>query len=179
MQNVKLDKKAIVAMVIYGVCIVEILFVIPVQIKNFSSLHHKLSVLKKKVVQAKKDLSSKDEFANNKEKIKLDIVNLESSLATSQDISSVLAFISRKAKENAVDILEVAQASAKPYKKIAGTQIYSLPITVRAKAGFHNLCQFLNVLQSGFYFIKIDSLFIKGNSPYHKVRFVATILFKE
>ena len=179
MQNIKLNKKEVISLVIYGVCLIEIFLIIPVQVKNFSSLHHKTSVLKKKITQAKKDLLSKDEFANNKEKMKLDIIDLESSLATSQDISAVLAFISRKAKENAVDILEVTQSRPKLYKKIAGMKVYSLPITVRAKAGFHNLCQCLNAFQGGFYFLKIDSLSIKGNSPYHEVKFVVTALFKE
>ena len=179
MQNIKLDKKEIISLVIYGICLVEIFFIIPVQVKNFSSLHHKMSVLKKKVIQAKKGFSSKDEFINDKEKIKMDIVNLESSFATSQDISAVLAFISRRAKENVVDILEVAQSRPKLYKKIAGMKVYSLPIRVKAKAGFHNLCQCLNALQSGFYFLKISSLSIKGNSLYHEVRFVVTALFKE
>ncbi len=179
MQDIKLDRKSVVSLIIYGFCLTEMFLVIPVQVKNFSSLHHKINALKKKVSEAKKDLSSRNEFANDKEKIKLDIADLESSLATSQDISSVLAFISRKAKENAVDILEVTQSSPKLYKKISSMRIYSLPITVKAKAGFHNLSQYLNALQSGFYLLEINGLSIESDSPYHKVKFVVMALFKE
>ena len=176
--DVKLDKKAVVSLVVYGICIIEIFFAIPLQVRKFSSLRHKENSLRKKVTQAEKDLSLKDKIAGSKEKIKLDIVNLESSLATSQDISSVLAFVSQKAKESAVDILEIAQSPPKLYKKIAGVNIYALPIAVKAKANFHNFCRCLNVLQSGFYFLGIDSFSISREESSCEVKFVITALFR-
>jgi len=179
MQKVRLDKKAIISIVVYAIFLIEILFIAPIQIKRFSSLHSKVRDLRKKVTQAKNDLNSKDKFIQDKEKIKLDIVELESGFIASGDISSVLSFISRKAKENAVDVLEITQSSTKLYTKIGSAKIYSLPIKVKAQAGFHNLSQYLNALQDGYYFLSVDELFIKGNSPYHKAMFVLTALFKE
>jgi len=70
MQNIKLDKKEIISLVIYGICLVEIFFIIPVQVKNFSSLHHKTSVLKKKITQSKNDLLSKYEEILGKDALK-------------------------------------------------------------------------------------------------------------
>ncbi len=180
MQNLKLDKKEIVTIIIYVFCIVELIFIFPFQIKKLSSLGSKVKDFKKKIKEVKRDIKSKNEFINTIEKIKLDIVNLDSKIITAGEISSVLAFISHKAKENMVDLLEISQIQPKLYKKIEKAKIFSLPLILKAQASFHNICRFLNILQQSYYFLEIKKLSIKStNSPYHEVEFKAVTLLKE
>jgi len=179
MQNIKLNKKEIIALAIYVFCIIEIVFIFPIQIKKFTSLHSKVKDLSEKLKEAKRDLDSKDAFINAKEKLKLDIVNLDSKIITSADISSVSAFISRKAKENSVELSEIIQSPPKFYKKTEKAKFFYLPIKVKAKGYFHNICHLLNELGEGYYFLETKELTIKSNTPYHDIVFEVVTLLKE
>jgi len=179
MQKIKLTKKNYVCLSVYAVCILEIALILPFQFINFGRLFKKVQGLKKKVVQAKESMASKDEMAREKEKTRLDILNLKGKIITSGDISAVLAYISRKAKENSVDVLEITQGRPRAYKTIDKTKFFHLPVRIKAQAAFHNLNKFFNSLEEGYYFLEPGILAIKENISYNTVDITLVLLFKE
>lgn len=179
MQKLKLDKKTFSCLILYAIFIVDLVFILPSQAKNFIDLHSKVRKLKKKIALYKTDISSQDKFIDEKDRIEIDILDLEGKIMAAQDISTVSTYISNKAKENAVEILEIIFSKPKEYKTSTEGKFSYLPIKIKARAGFHSLAQFFNALERGYYFLETEDLSIEEKSPYHALSFVVNALLKE
>lgn len=179
MQKLKLDKKTCFYLSFYVILAVEAIFIIPYQTKKLINLRFDTAALKKNIAQFNQDINSKEDFIEEKEIIKKHVLSLERKIITFQDISTVSAYISNKAKENAVDIKEISPDKLQSYKTTPEGKFSYLPIKIEAKASFHNLAQFFNALERGGYFLETKELAIKGQPPYYTVSMVVCALLKE
>lgn len=179
MRTFAVDKRTVVCFSVYFIAIVEIALILPCQIKGYVRLRSQSTALNEKISHFNRDVESEGAFLEEKENAGVDIFNIEAKMITSQDISTVSAYISKKAKENNVNISQIIPAALQEYKKTSEGTFSYLPLRIDARAGFHSLAQFLNVLEVGEYFLHTKKLAIQGDKPYHQVDFVIDILVKE
>jgi len=180
MQKFKVDKKTIFYFSFYIILILDLTILLPQQARGFIRLHSKIKTLKKNINQFNQDANFEDKLREERDTIKnFDIPSLEGKIITSQDIFTVSAYISNKAKENTVDIVEIFPRKPEAYKTTSEGEFFYLPIEVEAKAGFHNLAQFINTLEEGYYFLETKELRLKESSPYHEVSLVIVALLRE
>lgn len=179
MQKIKLDKKIIIYSSFYLLALIEVGLILPIQTKKFFQLNSQTAQLRKKISSYKQDINTEDRFVNDREQAKLTIGDLETQFVTSQDVSSITSYISTKAKENAVEILEIMPSQPQHYKTIPQGKFSYLPIKIEAKASFHDLAVFLNILSSGSWFLETKELIMKEDKPSCKVNFVVVVLLRE
>ena len=77
-------------------------------------------------------------------------------------------YISKRAKENNVEILEFITKEPQFYKELSEGKFFYRPLQIGAKAKFHDLALFLNSQERGSYFLETREVRIKKiGSPYH------------
>ncbi len=179
MQKFEVDKKTVVLLAFYVFLVIDLVIIVPLQIKKLTSLHSQFLRMQRRIRQYEEDKHLKDTFAARKEKIIFSIEQLKNKIVDSSDIITLSTYISTKAKENAVELEEILPDRMEPYKTTSEGKFYYLPLRIKAKAGFHNLAQFINVLEEGFYFLEVRELEVKENTPYHKVKLVVVAIVKE
>lgn len=179
MQNRKLDKKEVFYFFFYFILIFNLFFILPYGVKKTLDLNSKINNLKSSIFQFNQDIDFKDRFIAERERIRENILNLKSKIISSQDISTISAYLSLKAKENAVDIQEILPREIQPYKTTSEGNFFYLPLKIEAKARFHNLAHFFNALEKGHYLLEIKELIIKEASFYHKVSIVVCALLQK
>lgn len=183
----KPDKKTIFYFSFYLFLIVDLAILLPVQVAKGIGLGRETGRLKKNVIQFEQDKKAELCFNQQKERLSGEILGLEAKIITAQDVSALSAYVSDKAKEYSVEIVEIAAKKAAPAggrkssgKSKSSKEAYSrLPLTIDGEAGFHNCAQFLNVLEKGDYFLECKQLVIKEGFPYHSVRLVLDTVLKE
>jgi len=170
MQGFKLDRKTIFYCVCYAVVIVNLSLIIPFQLKKLFDIHSQTGDLKKKVGQFKVDLASQDILLAEKNQIKyVKIPEIKSQIIGSQDIFVVSAYISGKAKDNKIDVVEIVPQNAQDYKTISEGAYFLRPIKIRANAKFHDLVSFLNDLDNSEYFLEVKELKMHEMKPFHDI----------
>ncbi len=184
----KPDKKTIFYFSFYLFLIVDLMVLLPVQVVKTIGLGRETGRLKKDVIQFEEDKKAELRFNQQKEQLAGEILSLEGKIITAQDVSALSAYVSDKAKEYSVEIVEIAAKKAAPAKgrrsssaqsKGSGETYSRLPLTIDGEAGFHNCAQFLNVLEKGDYFLECKQLIIREGFPYHSVRLVLDTILKE
>lgn len=179
MQKITFDKRLNTSIFIVIAFLLVLFVVTPFQVKTFFSLISKTKDYKKKIAQVKKDISSRDQFIAQKETIAKEIMQLASKVIGSCDISGIQAYISSKAKDHGLEISEISASMLQSYKKTSKGNFYHIPISIKAKCGFHNLGRFLDEIEKSDYFLVVKRLAIKGQRPYHEVEIDIVGLTKE
>lgn len=179
MQKFKVDKKTLIRSAFYVVLVLEIIFFLPLQVKYLFNLRSKVKDLRTKVTQCREDINCQSKFTDQQERIKIETLNLETKIITTQDIFTVSAYIADKAKENSVEILQLLPQKPEAFKTIPEGKFSYLPLKIEAKGGFHNIAKFLNVVSRGYYFLETRELKIREDKPYHSVSFILVALLKE
>lgn len=179
MQKIKLDSKTIFYLCFYLFILVEIFLIVPLQFKKIANLNKKSSAIKKKIEQFNKDLTSQGILINDKAVIENSILDLEKKIISSSDAFDVSAYISARAKENAVDIKEITPFNIIDYKTLTCGKFLHLPLKIEAKSSYHNLGKFLSVLDQGDYLFEMKELTVRESTPYHSVNMTLNVLIKE
>lgn len=155
MQTIKLDKKTIIYLACYAVLILDLVVVLPLQIRKIASLRSKIGELKKNIVDFNNDVAAKDILDAEKKKItELEIPNLAGKIINPQDIFIISAYVTNKAKENDVDILELSHRRPQLYKKTPEGNFFHRPIKISAKARFHDLGKFFECIRKSRLFFR-------------------------
>lgn len=171
-------KKKNIYLIFYFLFILQ-LIILPPQTRKIAKNLVSLSKLKKEILQYEKDAKNKSIFLQEKEALRKKNIELESRIISSQDLSSVSAYISEKAKQNAVEILKITSQNFQLIKETPESKFLYLPLLVEAKASFHNLACFLNYLEQGLYLLETKEIIIENNWPAHKIKMVICAIGKE
>lgn len=179
MQKLNLDKKILVCIIVYAVLILDLLVVIPLQIGGTLSSGRAARLVRGRIAEYNRDSAARERFVQEKDSLSREIFSLQGKIMSRQDVSLFSAYVSGKAKEYGVDIIEVSAGNQDKYKSTAQGTYYYLPLKIDAESGFHNLAQFFNALERGGYYLNIEEMTVKAEAPYHKVRLVISTLLKE
>lgn len=177
--DIKLDKRLAVTCCIIGVFVLTFFVVMPFQVKRILTANSRSGELKKKITQVKHDIAAKDSLIREKVNLEKEIMELESKSISLHDISSIQVYISTKAKEHGLEVSEMSAAMPVKYKQTTKGQFMSVPVTLEARCGFHNLGRFLDQIEKSEYFIEVVKVDIAGMKPYHKVNIEFMSLMKE
>jgi Tfp pilus assembly protein PilO len=179
MQKINFNKKFIFYLCVYAVVILEIIVVVPLQIKQVVNINTKIAELKKKTAQFNRDLSLKETAIQEKNKMQEYIAAMEGRIATAQDTFTISAYISDKAKMCALDIKEIVPGLPVEFKTTPEGKFMLMPFKIQARASYHNLGQFLAALENGGYILAINELSLREALPYHMVTLTVNALVKE
>jgi Tfp pilus assembly protein PilO len=174
-----LNKPQVLYILIFITFVLVSVLLTPYQLKRFFTLNSKVKALKKRIVQVNEDIKSQDKLDADKEKIRREIIDFKSKIATSTDISTLQANISKSAKRNGIEIVEINLENPKSYKANLESKFFLLPIKIALRCGFHSLGHFLNEIERGDYFLEIKNLLIQGSKPYHNVNIEILVLIKK
>ncbi|MFH1767732.1 MAG: type 4a pilus biogenesis protein PilO [Candidatus Omnitrophota bacterium] len=175
----KLDKRAGTYIFICLSFIILSSLATPLQIKGLISSIGKIKRLQNNITRAKADIDSKHGVLLEKAQIKKDIEGIDSKIISSQETSALQIYISTKAKENGLEIIEID--SLKTESKDSGKKgkFSYLPIKLEMKGGFHNLGRFFSEIESGEYFFEVKSLFIQTSKPQPNIKIEMAVVIKE
>ena len=179
MRQFRIEKKLILYIAFYLVFIIDLALVLPYQVKKVLSVHSENKTLGKKINQFKREDNLQAKFIDEQETVEVEMINLASQILAPDDISAISAYISDKAKTNAVELLEISPGEMQEHETNSEGKFSYLPLNIRVNSGFHNLAQFVNSLERGKYFLKIEKLRIREETPYHKVEISVNALVKE
>lgn len=167
---VKTNKRLVVYVSIIAVFVILTVWFTPMQIKTFLVLGKKNKELKKEIVKVEEEIKSRSRVLSDQEELKNQINEFKNKILTSQDISGLQAYISAKAKDNNMEIVEI-EAAVNPqlYKSTSYGKFFHLPIRIKLKCGFHNLGRFLNDIEKSDYSLAVSSLSIIEGKSHNEV----------
>ncbi|UCC95315.1 MAG: type 4a pilus biogenesis protein PilO [Candidatus Omnitrophota bacterium] len=175
----KVDSRLVIIAIIAVVFIIDLVWFTPRQIRTFFGMQSEIRGFKEKITQFNKEKSHKHQYIADKLRVEEDIMNLRSLILTSQDIPKLQAYLSRRAKENGVEVEEIRSAPPQIYKTVGESKFFSLPIHMRLVAAFHSVGKFLNAIEGGEYFLIMKKLSMRGSKPYHRVNIDLWVILKE
>ncbi|RKY41519.1 MAG: hypothetical protein DRP81_08345 [Candidatus Omnitrophota bacterium] len=178
MQKMKLDKRILIV-IVYVALFLEIFWFTPFQIKKFIHLFSEVGRLRKNIVQFSSQKNYQQNLLSRKKEISREIIELKSKIIAPQDVSALQAYLSRKAKENRLDIEEISPNSPQEYKITSQGKFLALPVDIILEADFHSLARFFGDLEKGDYFLAPKEMEVIGAKPYHRVNLELYALIKE
>ena len=124
----------------------------------------------------KSRLNRMDALNKKLEKLRVEYKGYSKQLPSEKEMSRLLEDLAATAKKSDVKLISVTPLEADETDKTSGKIYYrSIPITVTAKAGYHQLGHFVNDLEQGGRFITIQDIKIT-NDPrtprLHKIKLV-------
>jgi Tfp pilus assembly protein PilO len=182
MQKLTLDKRTIIYIGCALVLLIDLVFIIPLQIRTVVRLRSNIGALKKTIKDYEQDTANLTQLKNERDMItNIHIPGYIGRIIKPQEIFMLTDYISRKAKENNIEILEIITKEPKVLKKISDGSFFSRPIEVNLKGRFHDVATLLNALEQGSYFLETKELAIKevGVSSVHTFRMVVYAIQQE
>ncbi|MFH1771601.1 MAG: type 4a pilus biogenesis protein PilO [Candidatus Omnitrophota bacterium] len=144
-------------------------WVTPEQIKKSLKISKELKKLKEQKAVIDSNVFSKDDFIRTKNAIENDVAEIKNKVITMQDISSLQAYLSEKAKEKGLEIANMNSSTSKTAVEIGENNYFTLTNKIEFTGGYHNLGQFLNEIENGTYLLGIKNISLMGNKPVHSI----------
>ncbi len=173
MFSFKDEKQKILVLAVIGliVLIVYFQFLLKPQITSLVSVSSQVTQTFKKLNQAKKDIANVSKFKEKIEKLKEEISFYEKNMPTQKEIPALLGELSKFAKETNVKILailplektEEAKEKERAEKASGKEPYFEVPISIEARAKYHNLGFFINKLETAGRFMKVSDIKIQTN----------------
>jgi len=172
MQKINIDKQAVIFFGLASFLAIELIVLVPWSFKKITILSKKGSELSRKIKSIEADWPNKDKYINDKEKIKSEIKKLREKFITPREESKLLSFISGSSKDFGVAIKSLLPGKLQDYTDTEFGEFKYLPVSVKAKSGFHNFARFLNYLKSSPYFFEVKELSISSGQPYNSIEMI-------
>ena len=179
MLPLRINQKMVLPFSISLLFILDLTVIVPLQINRLLKISSEIKKIQANLTQFEECSLHKDKLFSQKKKIKKEIELLQRKIITAGEVSALLAYISDEAKKNNVEIIRVSPLEKQIYKQMWLGNLYYLPISIKAKAKYHNLGRFLNQLVGSKYFLSVEKLTIKQNLPRHKIELLIYSLLKE
>jgi Tfp pilus assembly protein PilO len=179
MQKLKIDKYITVFCIVAVVGLLELFFLLPLEITKLSDLHKKIDKIRADINAFTKEWPRKDGYIKNIENIKAEIESIKNKISVSGEESHLFSFISSASKNYAVEIKVLKPQELKPLAATKSGEVKYLPINIRLRSQFHSLAQFLDYLQNSEHFFDVREITIKGGYPYDEIEAVICTLIKE
>ncbi|RKY38453.1 MAG: hypothetical protein DRP76_04450, partial [Candidatus Omnitrophota bacterium] len=151
----------------------------PYQVRKFFRGCLRIRKIKKELSRYKEDIENKTSLFKEKEKLRREIMEEESRIASLNDTSALSAYISEEAKKTAVEILKITLQDEQLIKETPTANYFYLPLVIEAEADFHNLALFFNRLHKGMYLLETKEVIIQSRWPNHKIKMVVCGIVKE
>jgi|GEM_PF-1665511 hypothetical protein len=179
MQKLKLNKKTIVYASFYIVLLFDLAAVLPLQVQKIIKVNLQAGDLKKKINLFEQEAIREVSLFDEKIRINKEIADRENKIASTGDTSAISVFLSSKAKETNFDAQEIVSGKLQEAKTIGESKFFYLPLKMEGRAGFHNLGQFLNLVETGPYSLLVKELSIRAANPYHEISISLTALLRD
>ena len=141
-----------------------ITFIFSPQIVKIFEVSGKLSKANTDLRDAKSDIAKIESMKSAIEAYKAKVGKYEKTLPTEEGIPSLLESLSDMAKDSNMNIVGIVPILLKDVK--LQSRVYKeIPITISAKAGYHELGRFMSSLENSDRFIKISDIQMKFNKP--------------
>jgi len=175
----RIDKRTVIYSIIALATAAMAFVVTPMQVKNIIALNKNILKLREDIDKVHEDVASKKETSADIEKIKSAIAARQNKIIGYQDISSLQAYISAKAKINGLELAETAALPPTKYKKIGETSLVHIPLNISLRGNFHSLGRFINDLETGEYSLSVADLNVSGYGQQQTISLGIVALAKE
>ena len=172
MQKINIDKQSIVFFGLAAFLIAEVIVLVPWSFRKITVLSRRSADLARKIKSIEVDWPNRDKYSSDKEKIKSEIQGLRAKFIQPQEESKLLSFISASSKDFNVEIKSLLPGKPEDYITTNFGKFKYLPISVKAKGGFHNFSRFLDYLKESQYFFEIKKLSISSEQPYNSIEVI-------
>jgi hypothetical protein len=180
MQKLKLNKKIIIYISFYAILALDLAVVVPLQVYKIIRVKAQASDFKKKITFFERETALEVSLFDEKIRINKEITDKENKIASQGDTSAISVFLSNKAKETNFDAQEIILGKLQETKTVStGGKFFYLPVRITGRAGFHNLAQFVNALETGPYSLQVKEFSIKEAKPYHIIDISLAALLRE
>lgn len=154
-------------------------FLLKPKIAAFNVIFPEARRVSKEVSQAKVDIANIPNFEKQLGQLKEKVLSYEKNVPTEQEISVLLGELSEFAQAADVKILviqpiqEIEKKGSEEETPDGKKPYLEVPISIEAKAAYHNLGFFINELETSEHFMKINDIKIQVDSKtpqWHNVK---------
>jgi Tfp pilus assembly protein PilO len=124
----------------------------------------KANKLKTEIIATEKEWANIKSLENKILLAKEKIDNYEKKLPREKDIPTILEYLSDSARKFNVRIVEIKPIKQGKNNKKQNSIYYTVPISLKAECGYHQLGRFLNKLEKANRFMKINDIEIEATS---------------
>lgn len=162
-------KKMMIAIssAVLSAVLVYLIFIFMPQVAHISEVRSKLGKVDADLKSARSDIAKIGSMKEAIESYNKKIGQYEKTLPTEDGIPGLLESLSEMAKNANMRIAGIVPIEHKVPE--AGNRVYKeIPITITAKAGYHELGRFLSALESSDRFMKVTDMEIRADKAYPK-----------
>ena len=156
------------------------------RLKDLNTINAKLGVLKQDLQQAKDNIAQMSFYQSQLVHLKEALQKSEYKILMKEEVPLILEGISHLASQNGIKIDQIVPDKSSQELLLTNKdgKYYSFPISVQARAGYHDIGRFIDQLEKDKIFKTISRLTIVGNpaDPIHhslNLTIKAVILEKE
>jgi type IV pilus assembly protein PilO len=163
--NIRKDPKqmmVIISSAVIFVLFVYLAFILKPQVASISEVRGKLGKLNADLKTARSDIAKISSMKDAIESYNKKIGQYEKTLPTEDGISSLLESLSEMAKNANMRIAGIVPIERKE-SEVENRVYKEIPITITAKAGYHELGRFLSALENSDRFMKVTDMQIKAD----------------
>ena len=157
----------IFAGVLVGIFLLDYLLIMRPQIKTLTKLTPEINEMKGNVERTGTNLLRLNDYRTQIKELKDEIVDLNRSIGTKEEVPLLLEKISRVAHENGIKINQIMPRTNNQELILEKDEreYYSLPILIEAKSTYHDLGRFLNDIENNEVYFEADGILIsRGQS---------------
>jgi len=182
-KNPEQKKLILIALVALIALIVFVNFLMKPTISEIVKINPELLKFKKDIETAQLRIKKQPELKKELEKMRSTIENYRTVLSAEEEIPSLLEELSDMAHKSRVTIIGIEPIRASGTKFSRGELFREVPISIKARSGYHRLGRFISRLESAERVFAVKKLEIQGrlqNPKTHDARLVvSTFLLSE
>ena len=136
------------------------------QLRTLQSLSPKIMTTAKDLETAKSDITKIAQYQNQAKQLKEKLKKISNKIKSREEVPLILGNISKVAESNGVRIEQIMPNTARtePILKNSDGQYFSVPISIEAKAAYHNLGRFINQLEIEEGFLSVPDFVISAST---------------
>ena len=176
--SIKEKKEYLILVVILAamILILYFYFILRPQATGLVRVFSKTKASRATLSKVQTDLKSIDELKDTIDAYKTKILYYEKKLPREQELPSLLESLSTIAKSNNVKLISVKpEKTVDDLKSQKDTLYVAIPISIKARCGYHQMARFINSLENSDRFMKIEDISVESDidTPReHKVELV-------
>lgn len=154
------------------------------QLGALSKINPEIKILKEDISKAKTNIKMTSQYENQVDDLKRKVAIMNLRVKSREEVPMILENISVLANTNGVKIDNIMPSTADQEILLENDEriYYSLPITLEASSGYHDFGRFINNIETGDIFLKINTFTISSgkDSKRHNINLIlGAVVFEE
>ncbi|MDE2027119.1 MAG: type 4a pilus biogenesis protein PilO [Candidatus Omnitrophica bacterium] len=160
------SRYGVVIFIVILIVLLDVVFLALPQLGSIGAANNKIRDMGENTRQIMTDKARIGSLKKNLEETRLQFTSLSNKVRALQEVPAILTTISSVANQYGVQIDQLVpdQSGQQALTKTPEAQYYALPVTIKARGGYHNFGRFINKLENSELFFIMKDFIIQNEA---------------